>query len=692
MKRYISTVAAILASLLCLAQNKTPRLGESNIDEIIQELTLREKACLVVGSGLGNMLDIRMMSSEPVKVSGAAGTTRSVERLGIPSIVLSDGPAGVRIKPGRKNHFCTGFPVGSLLACSWDTETVEAVGAAMGNEALEYGVDVILAPGMNLMRNPLCGRNFEYYSEDPYLSGKIASAFVRGVQSQGVGTSVKHFAVNSQETNRLGNNAIVDEETLRELYLKGFEIVVKEAQPWTVMSSYNKLNGEYTQESRWLLTEVLREEWGFEGLVVSDWTFMRNTVAQIAAGNDLLEPGLKKQINQIVRKVRKGELDESQLDICVRRVLELVVKTPTFKNYEYSNAPDLKVHAAVARTAASDGMVLLENRDALPMEEVRNIALFGCASYELIPGGTGSGNVNRPYVVNLSDGLVNAGYRLDGQLSSIYKKYMSKKSNRRKGYVMVGQSAWSEMSVDVETVRSAAASDDMAILTLSRQAGEGQDRAVEDDFKLNPTEHQLIEDVCREFHAVGKKVVVVLNVGGVIETASWKHLPDAVLLAWQPGQEGGNAIVDVLSGKVNPSGRLSMTWPLDYSDVPSSADFPAGETTNSAAVSTAMLGGSKDKGRRNIDYTEYREGLNVGYRYFGLEGLNVSYPFGYGLSYTTFSQELSSAADGSKAVRVTNTGSIPGREVVMLYEEGILVSFGKTRLLAPGESQIVRLL
>lgn len=690
MKHFILSIAATLSILPSFAQSKPATLREDNIDEIISALTLKEKARLVVGSGLGNMLSSRMMSSEPVKVPGAAGTTRSVKRLGIPAIVLSDGPAGVRIKPGKHDHYCTGFPVGSLLACTWDLETVETVGRAMGNEALEYGVDVILAPGMNIMRNPLCGRNFEYYSEDPLLTGKIAAAFVRGVQSQGVGTSVKHFAVNNQETNRLGNDVIVDESTLRELYLRGFEIVVKEAGPWTVMSSYNKLNGEYTQESRLLLTEVLREEWGFDGLVMSDWTFKRNTAAQVAAGNDLMEPGLKSQISEIVRKVKNGQLSEAQLDTCVRRVLGLVVKTPTFKKYDYSDAPDLTSHAQIARSAAAQGMVLLENRSALPMSSGGRIALFGTASYELIPGGTGSGNVNRPYVVNLSDAFVGAGYELDSNLCGAYRKYMSNKSNRRKGYVMVGQNAWVEMAVNQEDICSAAESDDIAVLTIGRQAGEGQDRAVEDDFNLNETELALIENVCREFHARGKKVVVVLNVGGVIETASWKHQPDALLLAWAPGQEGGNAIVDILSGNVNPSGRLSMTWPLKYADVPSSADFPAGETTTSGAVMTAMIGGSKDKGRRNIDYTRYNEGMNVGYRYFGLDGDNVSYPFGYGLSYTTFTQELSSSADGSKAVRVTNTGTLPGRDVVMFFDGGILTSFAKTRLLAPGESQMVR--
>ena len=341
-----------------------------NIDQVLQELTLKEKASLVVGAGYRSMLAGILGSKVPVP--GAAGMTRPIPRLGIPAIVLSDGPAGVRIEPRRKgsdaSFYCTGFPIGSLLASTWNTELVERVGEAIGNEALEYGVDVMLAPGMNLQRNPLCGRNFEYFSEDPYLSGKTAAAYTRGIQSQGVGACLKHYAANNQETNRFWNDSRVPEDVLRELYLRNFEIAVKESAPWTVMASYNRLNGVHTQQHGWLLTDVLRWEWGFHGLVMTDWTGRRDTAAQIEAGCDLMEPGKHSQIRELVRKVKKGELPEAALDTCVRRVLELIVKTPTFKGYRPSLQPDLEAHASVARDAAEEGIVLLENREgALPL-------------------------------------------------------------------------------------------------------------------------------------------------------------------------------------------------------------------------------------------------------------------------------------------------------------------------------------
>lgn len=680
-------VLALAFMMPVMANAQVPQLREDNVDEVLKAMTLREKAQLVVGTGWGSMFGVGLLNADPVEVRGAAGMTRSVKRLGVPSVVMADGPAGLRIMPGRSKRYCTGFPVGTLLACSWDTALVQEVGAAMGQEVLEYGVDIILAPGMNLMRNPLCGRNFEYYSEDPLLTGKIAAAMIRGIQSQGVGTSAKHFAANSQETNRTGNNAIVEEDVLRALYLKGFEIAVKEAQPWTIMSSYNKLNGPYTQEDKWLLTDVLRDEWGFEGLVMTDWTSPRNTPAQIAAGNDLMEPGFKKQINQIVKAVKKGELDEALLDVCAKRVLELVVKTPRFHGYQYSNQPDLKSHAEVSRRAAADGMVLLENRSALPLQGVKKVALLGVGSYDIIAGGTGSGNVNKPYVVNLMDGLKNAGIAVDEGAAADYLKYISHNSNRKKGYVMVGKAAWKEKAVPVAQIKSLAMNNDAAVITIIRQAGEGEDRSVNDDFCLDETELALIGDVCREFHAVGKKVTVVLNIGGVVETASWKQLPDAILVAWGCGQEGGNAIADVLTGAVNPSGKLSMTFPLAYEDVPSSANFPLGKKEVIKDVMSTATGASKDKGRKDVDYTVYEEGMNVGYRYFGLDGTKVSYPFGYGLSYTTFSKE--ELEDGS--VIVTNTGARSGREVVMRFEDGILSAFAKTRLLAPGESETLKL-
>ena len=658
-----------------------------NIDQVLQELTLKEKASLVVGAGYRSMLAGILGSKVPVP--GAAGMTRPIPRLGIPAIVLSDGPAGVRIEPRWKgsdaSFYCTGFPIGSLLAGTWNTELVERVGESIGNEALEYGVDVMLAPGMNLQRNPLCGRNFEYFSEDPYLSGKTAAAYTRGIQSQGVGACLKHYAANNQETNRFWNDSRVPEDVLRELYLRNFEIAVKESAPWTVMASYNRLNGVHTQQDRWLLTDVLRGEWGFQGLVMTDWTGRRDTAAQIEAGCDLMEPGKHSQIREIVRKVKKGELPEAALDTCVRRVLELIVKTPTFKGYRPSLQPDLEAHASVAREAAEEGIVLLENREgALPLAHGTTVALFGVGSYETLAGGTGSGHVHRPYVVSLDEGLRKEGFTVEESLAGSYTQYIGK--NRPRGSSlsrMLGGPATPEMTICREAIEAASEAADIAILTLSRQAGEGGDRHLEGDFLLTEGERQMLADISEAFHQKGKKVIVILNIGGVIETASWKHLPDAIVLAWQPGQEGGSALGRILSGTVNPSGRLPVTFPVDYFDLPSSRNFPY----DFHGKDSFLSGKEKDADVRNIGFTEYAEGLDVGYRYFQKEGTpEVSYPFGYGLSYTSFQESVPVFSDGSVTVTVTNTGAVPGKTVVQVYHP-FLCAYGKTRLLQPGESQ-----
>ena len=688
-KKVLLLSAILLAPFTSMAQETT--LRPDNIDEVLRELTLKEKASLVVGAGYRSML--AGMFGLKVPVPGVAGMTRPVERLGIPAIVLSDGPAGVRIDPKRKgskdSFYCTGFPIGSMLSSTWNSELVEKVGRAIGNEALEYGVDVLLAPGMNIQRNPLCGRNFEYFSEDPLLSGGMAAAYVRGVQSEGVGTSVKHFAANNQETNRFWNDSQVSDDALREIYLRNFEIAVREAQPWTVMASYNRLNGTHTQQDRRLLTEILRDDWGFQGLVMTDWTGRRDTGAQIAAGCDLMEPGTGSQIREIVRKVKRGELREADLDVCVRRVLELVVKTPTFKGHAPSLSPDLEAHAAIAREAAEEGIVLLKNSDGtLPLAAGGSVALFGVGSYQLLAGGTGSGHVHRPYIVSLDEGLSRESLPVYGPLAEKYRRHIDD-NPPKKSFLSgaLGSPASPEMPVSRATVEAAAAESAVAVITLSRQAGEGGDRHLEDDFLLTNAEKRLLVDACEAFHAAGKKVVVVLNVGGVVETASWKHLPDAIVLAWQPGQEGGHALARILSGAVCPSGRLPVTFPVDYFDIPSSAHFPY----DYAGRGSLTAGRDKEHDVPNVGYTVYEEGLDVGYRYFDKPGAPaVSYPFGFGLSYTSFAVTAPVYSDGRVSVTVTNTGRVPGKEVVML-KDPILRAFGKTRLLQPGESQTLEL-
>ena len=707
MKRIFAIGALLLGSVAMFAQ---PQLTKDNIDEVVAAMTLEEKATLLVGSGWGSMTAGSMTASATALVPGAAGTTRAIERLGIPSTVLADGPAGLRISPRRDNdpdtYFCTGFPVGTVLASMWDTERVQELTTAMGNEVLEYGADVLLAPGMNLHRNPLCGRNFEYFSEDPFLTGKTAAAYINGIQSNGVGVSVKHFAANNQEVNRMENDSRVSQRALRELYLKGFEIAVKEADPWTVMSSYNKLNGEYTQQSHSLLTTVLRDEWGFEGIVMTDWGTKEGTVKAVNAGNDLMEPGMQVEIDRIIAAVNAGEISQEQLDKNVRNMLTYIVKTPRFNKYQYSNKPEIEAHAKLVREAAVEGMVLLENNGVLPLQGVKKVALYGTGSYDFIAGGTGSGNVNKPYIRNVAEGLADNGFEVNQDIQKWYEQYIAyaKTTNKNNGGlsgVLLGEAVIPEMAVNRDYFERMEPQTDIAIFTLSRNAGEGGDRYAKDgDWTITGLEREMIQNLADIYHAAGKKFVVVLNIGGVIETASWKHIPDAILLAWTPGQEGGLAVADILAGKANPSGKLPMTFPVSYLDIPSSHNFPYNYKKVQRGEWDFLWGGAKRQSK-DVDYTDYAEGIYVGYRYFQTADVPVSYPFGYGKSYTTFEYSkpvVKATADGFTAtITVKNTGSVAGKEAVQLYvaapEGGLekpafeLKGFAKTKTLAPGEAQ-----
>lgn len=702
--------AAMLVAPLC-AQ---PKLTKDNIDDIISAMTLEEKATLLVGGARAATVDGVTSGQAAGPVEGAAGNTRPIERLGIPMTYLADGPAGLRINPTRqgtdKTFYCTGFPIGTLLASSWDVDLVRRATTAMGNEVLEYGVDVLLAPGVNLHRSPLCGRNFEYFSEDPVLSGNMAAAYINGVQSNGVGTSIKHFAANNQETNRNEADSRISARALRELYLKNFEIAITKGQPWTVMSSYNKINGEYTQQSEDLLSKVLREDWGYTGIVMTDWGSKAGTVKSAASGNDLMEPGNQTEIDRIIAAVKDGTLEMSVVDRNVRNMLNYIVRTPAFRQYAYSNNPDLEAHAAIARQTAAESIVLLRNEDnTLPLEGVKNIALYGISSIDFVAGGTGSGNVNKAYVVNMKEGLENAGFTLDKELVNYYENYIACDKAYKKlsapaggrGFNIFAVGKYPEISIPEAAIAKHSTVDDAAVIVIGRNAGEGADRKFKDDFELTSTERDLIANVSVKFHEAGKKVIVVLNVGGVIETNSWKHYADAIILPWSPGQEGANAVADIITGKVNPSGKLPMTFPVAFFDHPSSSNFPY-DYSGSQVGYGAFNGPQRSRQpQKDVDYVNYEEDIWVGYRYFDTADKEVSYPFGFGLSYTTFSYSKPSVRatkDGFKAsVTVKNTGKVAGKEVVELYvsapDGGMekpckeLKAFAKTELLQPGESQ-----
>lgn len=695
-----------------MTTNAQPKLTADNIDEVLKAMTLEEKVQLLVGGGNDSFVGSGAMLGHQEKlVAGAAGITVENSKYGIPATILTDGPAGVHIDPTRKNdtqtYYATGFPVGTCLASTWNTDLVEAVGKAIGNETLEYGCDVVLGPGMNIHRNPLCGRNFEYYSEDPLVTGVIGVAMTRGIQSQGVGVSAKHFAVNSQESDRTKVDERASQRALREIYLRGFERLVREADPWTLMSSYNVINGVFAQGNRDMLTTILRDEWGFRGIVMTDWIGKRAklpTEQEVEAGNDLMMPGYPAQAEDIVKAVREGRLDEKYVDINARRILEYIVKTPHFRGYKFSNKPDLKAHAEITRQSSTEGMVLLKNNGVLPIRDLKTVALFGVNSYDFLSGGLGSGAVNVPYSVDMVTGLNNIGVSTTPLLTEIYQnyvKYARAKLKADKNPIMwfldTGKPKFDEIDITERCVKHEVKEADAAIITIGRQAGEGMDRQIDGEFNLTAAEQTMIFRVSDAFRAEGKPVIVIINSGSVMETASWRDRVDAILCAWQPGEEGGNSVADVLTGKANPSGKLTMTWPLAATDHPSTKNFPQ---EIDAYTFREMTGwGAQIPGS---DFTNHEEDIYVGYRYFDTFNKEVAYPFGFGLSYTTFQfSKPVVKATGKDAVEVSitirNTGSVAGKEVAQVYVSAPkgslekpaqeLRAFAKTRELQPGESQ-----
>lgn len=704
MKYLLAAVASLLVTTISFSQTPAAKT-------LVSKMTLEEKVNLVVGMGMNIP---GMNSGAPVvgqtmdKVAGAAGTTFAIPQLGLPNTVLADGPAGLRINPtrptDRRTYYATAWPVATLLASTWDTPLVEKVGKAMGNEVKEYGVDVILAPALNIHRNALGGRNFEYFSEDPLVSGKMAAAMVNGIESNGVGTSIKHFAANNQETNRNTVNTILGERALREIYLRGFQIAVKESQPWTVMSSYNYINGKYTSEDYDLLTTILRKEWGFKGLVMTDWFGGKDAVAQMKAGNDLLMPGTPQQKKAILEAVKNGNLDVKILDENAERIVTYILGTPAFKNYNFSNQPNLTEHASLVRSAAAEGMILLKNEgQALPLNNKSKLSVYGNTSYNFIAGGTGSGDVNEAYTISLVQGLQNSGYSLESGLLKAYSSYLDEYNGKhpKKDFfaeIMNPTPPAPEFTGYTSLLPAALETSDAALITIGRNAGEFRDRKKENDFYLSSDETALIKEVAAAYHAKGKKVIVIINAGGVIDIASWRDQVDAILLTWQGGQEGGNAVADLLSGKVNPSGKLATTIPANYEDDYSSKNFPGVEFPERAT--TGMLGMKAVPAE-----VKYEEGIYVGYRYFNTFNVKPAYPFGFGLSYTSFAYtnlRLSSKQLNGKitaSITIQDTGKTAGKEVVQLYitapgktidKPAIeLKAFAKTKLLAPGEKQVL---
>ena len=616
----------------------------TDILSILSKMTLEEKAALCTGA--------------------SSWTTTPVERLGVPELIMSDGPHGVRRVPDVNTMAiqslpATCFPTASCLASTWDVDLLHKMGEALAEECIALNVDVLLGPGANMKRSPLGGRNFEYFSEDPYLAGEMAASLVNGVQSRGVGTSLKHYAANNQEFQRFSISAEVDERTLREIYLPAFEKAVKQAKPWTVMCAYNKLNGEYCSEHHYLLTDILKKEWGFEGLVVSDWGAVHDRVASLKSGLDLEMPGPQdRRVKAVVEAVRSGRLEEAILDESVRRILNIVFKAQkTPKNGTF----DVDAHHELAHKVATEGMVLLKNNGILPLKGQQHIAVIGRAAEHAHFQGGGSSHINPTKVaVPFKELQAQAG---DAELTYA-EGYPADNSFRQD---LIDQA--------VSLARSA----DVAILYIALptfKESEGYDRP---DLDLTEQQIALIKAVSR----VQPKTVVVLNNGAPVAMSVWIDDVAAVLEAFMMGQAGGAAIADVLFGRVNPCGKLAETFPLKLSDTPAYLNWPGG----AGAV-------------------RYGEGLFIGYRYYDAKEMPVLFPFGYGLSYTDFAYsnpKVSATtfrdADGlTVTVDVTNTGDMAGKEIVQVYvhdqKSGLarpqkeLKGFAKVEL-QPGETKSV---
>ena len=612
--------------------------------EMIQKMTLEEKAAFLSGKGEWQTWDF--------------------ERLGIPSMYCSDGPHGIRKQAGAGDHLglnpslpATCFPTAATMANSWDPELGEEIGKALGEEAEVQDVHVVLGPGLNIKRSPLCGRNFEYFSEDPYLAGKMAAGYVRGIQSKGRYACPKHFAVNSQELRRMAMNAVLDERTLREIYLTGFEIAVKEGGAKAIMTSYNQVNGTYSNENTHLLKDILRDEWGYDGIVITDWGGSNDHIKGVAAGSDLEmpTPGMD-SARQIVKAVQEGRLSEEAVDACVDRLLEAVL-TLTKEGAEGERKPeafDTEAHHALARKAASESAVLLKNQDSiLPLKPGTRVALIGDFAFEPRYQGAGSSMVNAT--------------KLD-KMSELIKEYDLTVVGMARGYMRTGETDTVMEKEAVDLAQSA----DVVLYCFGLDElseSEGVDRT---HMRIPQNQISLLEAVAR----VNVNVVGVLSAGAAVEMP-WQTSLKALLHGYLYGQAGAGAMLDILTGKVNPSGRLNETYPVRYEDTPAFKYFPSEE--------------------RN---SEYREGLYVGYRYYDTAKVRVLYPFGFGLSYTEFKySDLTVDQDGAEFT-LTNTGDMDGAEAAQLYvgmkdarvfrPEKELKGFQKVFLRA-GESRKVRI-
>ena len=634
-------------------KNGLPQLTADGVRCVVSAMTLEEKAHMVTGT-------------QNVKLKDASGGTYEIPRLGVPSITVNDGPAGVRYGT------TIWYPSVINLSSSWDTRLVQEIGVSMAEDALAQDIDIILAPGMNIQKNVLGGRNFEYVSEDPLLTAYIAAAYTDGIQSKGVGVSLKHFAANNQETARGQISANVTERALREIYLKAFGMVIESSAPYTVMSSYNLINGQRVAVRYDLLTTYLRGECGFDGYVMSDWGSGGTVVEKVNAGNDINMPGDATDPDTLLAAYNAGKVDPLMLDAACRNILGVVVRCHAFTDPDQRTRLDYRSHGEQVANAAADTMVLLKNEGAsLPLASGTTVAVFGNGSVKTIYGGAGSGSVSAKTTVSIMDGLKKA-------------NGLTVFDAANNPFLGCEEHSPADESKDVEVTeayaKKCAEGADVAIIVISRGSTEGADRnTLEGDFRLNATELSMITRVSEAFHAQGKKVVVLLNIGSPMEIVSWRDTVDAILWIGYPGERAGTSVAKVLLGEVTPSAKTTISWPTDYNSTPAHRHFPG-----------------------NASDTTYYEDIYVGYRYYSTFNVTTAYPFGYGLSYTSFEHSdfsVEKQKDGSVIAKVTikNVGETAGREIAQVYvskpettlEQAAyeLAGFGKTRLLAPDESE-----
>ncbi|MAJ80009.1 MAG: glycosyl hydrolase [Porticoccaceae bacterium] len=686
-----------IVTLLCVFCNNNAKTSSDlmsyDLKEILSNLSVQEKIELVTGVGY------------EYSPKGMTGYTTSIERFGIPHMALLDGPQGIRIDWSKKDFNYsirpTAFPTATVLASSWDENLVFKVGEGIGKEARHIYADIILGPGINLQRNPLGGRNFEYYSEDPILTGRIGSSMVQGIQSVGVGATLKHFVANNSETNRAALNIIVDEKTLRELYLRGFKIAVQDSQPRAVMTAYNLLNGVHTSQDSKLITQILKKEWGFDGIVMTDWKSGTDPAKQISAGVNLIMPGSSNDRASIKKSLQSGKLRMEQLDRSVKEVLRAALNPlPTLSSYKLSNKENLlKNNRSLARVAAANGMVLLRNKGKkLPLKgNISEIAFFGNGSYHSLISGLGSGRVCSTYRVNIIEGASNFSYGQSKLLEEIMRNYLPKSNPHSvcdygggfgQDPELIDERNFSEKEIGLIERQS-----DAAIITLRRLPGEGKDLSEEDHFEVSQTERSLVRSVSEIYRNKKKPVIVILNVPAPIETESWADFVDAILVSWLGGQEMGNAVFDILTGKQNPSGHLTASWPKKYSELQSAHGFPG--IVTSEKLIPIFAGGDMAKPTK----IEYLEQDAVGYRDILQSQKSVAYPFGFGLHYTEF--ELSNMNVKQRphnvevSMTITNTGEVSGADVIQVYSVNSdkddvkyreLKGFRKTDILSPKQS------